>query len=517
MRDKWTGTVIGKIPYRSRSSILARPKLISNLGNGAMEKMLAEIGGRAAEIEEIHVKAYDLFHTMGEVVQSLTTSYGTDLKQTLIRLGLLTGRAHDFGALPPEKLQLAPLLRIATFRDNLVQVREALSQLIAQMENLRAHGGVTRVDPNGTVFTGNGNQFNLRSPLEELSNRIDQALESLLIISASARSRGTVALSASSRVLDAKAQEAIAKLDEINSRLKNLQASEATGQSLINQQKTIFAEAERLKEEISVLRRSATEGTSTIETAVTQATSLQAKAQTLELSVNDYQTNFTNFEALLQKRETDLQNGSQLLTDLATSLAEKSNEIEEIIGQAKQMLGGATIAGLSSAYDSEAKDIGKSLNTMMWSFYGSVIFLLASVAAALGLIPCLPRLSPLPTFSDQTPTGSIAIQVFAAFGSRALIILPALLFAAFTARQYASLFRLKHEYTHRYTAAASVHGFKQQAPQFEEEIATAVFGELLINPATVLDKEDRSPSPGAKIVKAIMDRLQNKLDGLPKV
>ena len=92
----------------------------------------------------------------------------------------------------------------------------------------------------------------------------------------------------------------------------------------------------------------------------------------------------------------------------------------------------------------------------------------------------------LPTGGEQT--GPLAIRVLAGLGSRALVLLPSILLLAFTSRRHSALFQLREEYSHKYNIAASVNGFKQQAPDYEQPIAAAVFLELLKNPASSLVK-----------------------------
>lgn len=116
----------------------------------------------------------------------------------------------------------------------------------------------------------------------------------------------------------------------------------------------------------------------------------------------------------------------------------------------------------------------------------------------------------MPTFSDSTPTGSIAVQVLAGLGSRGLLILPALLLAGFAAHRHSALFRLREEYSHKYSMAASVQGFKIQAPSFQEPIAAAVFTELLHNPAATMDKL-QSANRNGFVDKLIMPRVEEAL------
>src|SRR5690606_705920 len=95
-------------------------------------------------------------------------------------------------------------------------------------------------------------------------------------------------------------------------------------------------------------------------------------------------------------------------------------------------------------------------NARFW-YYISIVALFLSVATALNILhPLGIGLPALPSFAPDTPTGTIAVQALSALGSRVLLILPALLLAGFAARRHSALFRLREEYSHKYTMAASV-------------------------------------------------------------
>jgi hypothetical protein len=51
-----------------------------------------------------------------------------------------------------------------------------------------------------------------------------------------------------------------------------------------------------------------------------------------------------------------------------------------------------------------------------------------------------------------------------------------------TACRDAALFRLRGEYAYKYSVAASLPGFKIEAPDFAEAVTAAAFKELLYNP-----------------------------------
>ena len=73
-------------------------------------------------------------------------------------------------------------------------------------------------------------------------------------------------------------------------------------------------------------------------------------------------------------------------------------------------------------------------------------------------------------------------------------------------------------YSHKFTAAASVNGFKAQAPNYEEQIAGAVFQELLINPANTMDNKRPQRRNGFidKIIRPSVEAAVQKMTELPR-
>jgi len=232
---------------------------------------------------------------------------------------------------------------------------------------------------------------------------------------------------------------------------------------------------------------------------------IRSQAATLEAAVTNYQATFDAFQKQLNKREETVRKGDQSVTDLENELRTKEGQIVGLIKKAEEMLGGATTAGLSSAYKTQADAFDTQLTNARRWYYGSIALLFLSVMAALDFLSVLGIQTGLPHVLVTSPneaTGTVAVQALAAIGIRALFILPALLLAGFTAHRHTGLFRLREEYKHKYTAAASVQGFKLQAPAYDESIAAAVFAELLKNPASAI--EDKKPT---KSRNGFLDRL----------
>jgi hypothetical protein len=111
-----------------------------------------------------------------------------------------------------------------------------------------------------------------------------------------------------------------------------------------------------------------------------------------------------------------------------------------------------------------------------------------------------------------------AIQAFSNLASRFLVILPGLLLIGFAARRHAALFNLREQYSHKWAIAASVEGFKTQAPNYKEPIAAAVFTELLANPAQTIDQQFNRRKNGFidRLIKPVVDRTLERMGVIPE-
>ncbi len=99
------------------------------------------------------------------------------------------------------------------------------------------------------------------------------------------------------------------------------------------------------------------------------------------------------------------------------------------------------------------------------------------------------------------------------------MLLPGLLLVGFAARRHRALFRLREMYLYKFTVAASLAGFKGEAPEHEQAVAAAAFEQLLFNPVTYMEKEEPpSRKDGRlrrwlkKIIKDAWDEMQSPKD-----
>ena len=133
--------------------------------------------------------------------------------------------------------------------------------------------------------------------------------------------------------------------------------------------------------------------------------------------------------------------------------------------------------------------LGQLQSARIW-FYGSLVVLFG---AALFVFLAGPRIGlPPPGVDPVLPNEFFTqlIQFLASLSARLVIMLPAFLLVGFTGRRHRSLFRLRELYVYKHTIAASVAGFKIEAPEHAEAVAAAAYDELLFNPAAYMEKSE---------------------------
>ncbi|MCC5812014.1 MAG: hypothetical protein JJU06_16765 [Ectothiorhodospiraceae bacterium] len=230
-------------------------------------------------------------------------------------------------------------------------------------------------------------------------------------------------------------------------------------------------------------------------------------SNSLKEHITKHQSDFDILKKDLAEQKSEIHSGKEERDRLISELKNIEEEIKEKNSRSDEMLSGATIAGLASSFGAARDTLGTEMSRSVWAFYGS-IFILAVTA-----IPMI--LYVLPDFGlfsrAQTPASQDPWSQIADIAARLAILLPGIWLSTFTARRYASLFRLREHYNYKYNMAYSVEGFKKQAdPSVAPAIAATAFYELLTrNPADAMDggkmsDDENIPNP---LINAILKKL----------
>ena len=239
-------------------------------------------------------------------------------------------------------------------------------------------------------------------------------------------------------------------------------------------------------------------------------------AETLAQTVTQYQAKFDDFKSAMDERLEDLSDFEKRSREVDKRNQDYEKTIKDLIAQSEDMLKGAMTVGLAFAMETARK---RYAGRMFWTnigFFVSVAFLLVSaLPLAIHLIPGLVELLPWFSGKDGKPLPVLDAKAegspYAVLG-KVMLLLPATWLTAFFTKTYANLFQLEREYAHKAALAGSVHGFKLQAPKYEEEITAEVFMEIRMNPARG-PAVDAASHPLYDVLAKVVNKGLDKLRG----
>lgn len=439
--------------------------------------------------KELNEALASLIHSLSALPREFEEWRPSDMfsvADTMARAGSVGGLIETLTTMPQDKFALVPASRLVSLSSAFTNLVRAIERAKDQFGQLEAWGGFGRSDPtSGQVIAMNGNAISAKNIFDEISSHIDNVLEAHIPIVATTQPRSVGTFVAAARELRSQAAEAARLVTGLNKQQRELATRIEQTTAEEEKAKVSALEAARLLGDIEQSRKTIDENAAKIAALLASAETVSSDAADLSAQINAFETSFQGFQAALDGREEALAEGDSHLSQLLHDLKQNQSEIESQKAQAAQMLGGATVAGLSSTYKTQGEAVGSQLFWAHMAFYAAVFVMILSVSFSLNVFgEVLPAIVPEKTEA----AGPLAVRVFAAIGSRALVLLPSILLVAFAARRHAALFQLREEYSHKYNIAASVNGFKQQAPAYEQQIAAAVFLELLENPTSGLYK-----------------------------
>lgn len=386
-------------------------------------------------------------------------------------------------------------------------LNKPLSNVLAQYESLRdqlgsikaAGGGPGALDPTSLIFSSANGRVTVE--VASLFQTIWNASENLLaplhqllaIVGVEGHADYSSAAKAFAQVVSdmhAQRKELAAITEQANAGLKQVQEA-------LSKANAGHGEIERLKDESDKARKTLAEYESEGTQKITAIRATSEEAEQLRKSVKAYQGSFEDFQTQLEAREKAMLEGTEQQDQLLTSLKKIEQQIQALNAQAEDMLSGATVAGLASAYGNMRSELSGELRFARWAFYAAILFLGASaVPLALYVIPGLNALLPgdVGSASSATDPVELLLQIL----GRTILLIPAAWLTKFAASRHAALFRLKEHYSYKYSVASSVEGFKKQAEPYKDDIAAATFFELTDNPAVRMEShshEERHPNP----------------------
>lgn len=218
-----------------------------------------------------------------------------------------------------------------------------------------------------------------------------------------------------------------------------------------------------------------------------------------------------SFHSELSAIRSELDKLRMSASENASIQTEYIGQVKDLIAEAEAMVSGATNAGLAKAFDEERKRLASEMGWALFSFLVGIVFLFLTTI----LLAAYVFEIPIDVFgynlgqAGQTPERGDEITL-AGVVSRTVILLAPFWLTLFSSRRYRNLFDLRQQYTHKYSMAFSVEGFKQQAPQYAEQLAAWVFHVVAEPPVSVKSSKGMGDNPlpdVPSVVRAPLERF----------
>lgn len=407
-----------------------------------------------------------------------------------------------------ESTSLIPDEYLANLSSSLRTLSENSETLSNSLAGFTDHGGTGQLDPdNFTVINPGGDyQVSFAADLQRVSTELNTALACFHNISVIVKAPDYAGFTSAFKQFSG----LLRQVRDQNQELSSLQKTARGNNTRIE---TFTTESKQNSVEISNLKDSATQANAAIETNKTNAdTHLSAintileSAQELYDSVTEYQDDFQKFQRSLDDRNDTYNNLIKDLNSLVERAKKHNTNVGEITTRASGMLAGATNAGLAGTFKTIMDTLSRQLLWARIGFYFSISLLFTSALPLFFYVtPGFLEIFGIQVFRFSNTASPIELEIGQAF-VRALLLLPTAWLTKFAAARHAALFRLRENYSYKYSIAMSVDGFKKQAQGYKEEIAAASFFELAYNPADKM----HGKTTEHKHPNRAMDWLMNK-------
>ncbi|CAM5778022.1 hypothetical protein ACFOHU_12295 [Ottowia pentelensis] len=232
-------------------------------------------------------------------------------------------------------------------------------------------------------------------------------------------------------------------------------------------------------------------------------------AASLQTQVQDFDAAFDAFQKSLDKRVA-LHEKFELDTNAALQENQgREEEIDRLIKKSESMIKGSTTAGLGESLETTRKLYGRRMFGAGVGFFLSIVLLAASAIPLVShVLPGLFTtwlLSPIAATELQNSNGKA--DAWISLLGKICLLFPATWLTQFFSKAFSEFFHLEREYAHKAALARSVEGFKKQAPNYEEEITTAVFFEVQSNPSKQKAPDAAEHPIAGPLMKKFIDAL----------
>lgn len=444
---------------------------------------------------------------------------GRSLGDIIAAFSMLSGVAEKFSG--SGSISLVPEVRLTEFAQSLETFSARADSVGSQVKSFQRNGGVSSFDP--STFTGtaaNGTAVPIKPQLVSLNEALDLLLGHFQFLAHSLKPKGTFSFQAAATMfqkllsqLETQAAELGTEIAAIRATKEKADTNSSKIQQNLDASEDQVARISALGEEAAVQRDEIAQINATAKQAHSEVDATLAAVRKLKATVDQFSNEFAEFDGALEHRKTQFSDGEAALSALLTRLSETEAAIEQTKERSLQMLEGATVAGMASVYKNHQTTLDGKLRWATGGFALSMVLLFISAVPLIAYVaaPFLIFLNPdwasqVAEIRGAPPTSDwqYAAQVF----SRLIILLPAAWLVRITTGRYNSIFKLREHYAYKYAIAASVEGFKRQAPGFEAEIAATTYAQLMHNPVADAEPTKNEVKAPNKLLELILDRMK---------
>ncbi len=497
----------------------------------------------------------------------------TSIQQMSTKLSGAIGLVHNLSGI--ESLDLIPDSIVTEVSARVGSVRAVVEKLLAHINSLESDSEIVSLDAESMIAANQkSQQINLPPIFVELYPAIQNLFVTLYQMRAMSElsEEGGYALQISQINAARSAQQRA--YGELNRLRRALGATQKKLDNIISEAGLASEEVAAVKKQSADIVKGVEESKAKAEALIAASSAINDTATTLKASIDGYQIAFNKFQADLDQRndtfvkgKADLDNllaesaaeRAKFLTEgqsrldqlLAESKAEQDRllvekkaahehlvsekltsyeklqsdigaakaEMDRLLARSREVLGEATVSGLSDSFAREMRGTRNQLRWIQLLFFFSVACLLVAAGIVLNAFPWVEKWVHIVRFEPPANADPTAIALFYVgnFVSKLTFLLPPLILLLFAGRRYTELFRLKTQYTYKYAVAASLPGFKVEAPNFADAITALAFKELLFNPGERINApEEKSDNAGEltfiqrmlePIIKKAMDKM----------
>ena len=412
-----------------------------------------------------------------------------------------------------------PASRLNELNGTVSALAAGLERFVATATDVGKDARPLKYNKDGKVFGSITNEqyYDFGEIISDIFHRIEAlrnatALIGIVSYDPKAEQRYEESVSEAARNAAGTSQEIKDVLAEARERAKALtclvESSEAQNESLSDTWKGTQAtfdgmtsEATEAKEAVEAIRDEISEIKSATDSVKAELDKSASEASSKFGEIGVFHSKMKEIEAELDNLRAEASKGDE-------QQKQYTARVVELIREAEEMVSGATTAGLAKAFDEERQRLSTAMVWALFSFLVGIAFLFLTTI----LLAAYVFEIPISIFgynvgqAGSTPERGDEITL-AGVLSRTVILLAPFWLTLFSSRRYRNLFDLRQQYTHKYSMAFSVDGFKQQAPTYAEQMAAWVFHVVAEPPVTVKSSRSMGDNPLPDINAAIKEQL----------